>query len=204
MRHKRTNELDLITPIGSTFSTGRGLTKPLHSTRVKDTTRQGDPMGTLFTVGHSNHEPEQFIRLLQRHEIDLLIDVRSRPYSRYVPHFNKGSIGKVLLSNGVRYMYGGKFLGGMGGLSIDDSTFLEKMGKVTQLATQQNVAMMCSEGKPFECHRFYKLGAFVMRDTGELVHHINRDSSLTLQDEFEENVGEAALWHELGEACTAT
>jgi Protein of unknown function, DUF488 len=50
----------------------------------------------LFTIGHSNHSIETFITLLQQHEITVVADVRSHPYSRYVPHFNPNQLKSAL------------------------------------------------------------------------------------------------------------
>ena len=53
-------------------------------------------MTTIYTVGHSNHEIEDFLALLDRHGIQLLIDVRSSPYSRYVPQANRQALARTL------------------------------------------------------------------------------------------------------------
>lgn len=46
----------------------------------------------LYTIGHSNHSIETLIGLLKQHDIAALADVRSHPYSRYLPHFNQSSV----------------------------------------------------------------------------------------------------------------
>jgi hypothetical protein len=50
---------------------------------------EGNEPLTFYAVGHSNQSLESFLALLQRHGIQSLVDVRSAPYSRYVPHFNR-------------------------------------------------------------------------------------------------------------------
>jgi hypothetical protein len=45
----------------------------------------------IFTIGHSTYSYEHFLILLQQHQIEYLIDVRSAPYSRIAPQFNKNT-----------------------------------------------------------------------------------------------------------------
>jgi uncharacterized protein (DUF488 family) len=66
----------------------------------------------LYTIGHSNREPDEFIQHLQQHQVTILVDVRSRPVSRYVPHFNKDNLEVFLPKQGIDYRYAGQYLGG--------------------------------------------------------------------------------------------
>jgi hypothetical protein len=66
----------------------------------------------LFTIGHSNHPLERFLDLLRRHGIGAVADVRSRPYSRFVPHFSKERLQRNLVEEGIDYLYLGQELGG--------------------------------------------------------------------------------------------
>lgn len=66
----------------------------------------------LFTIGHSNHTEEKFLGLLREHDIDVLVDVRSQPLSRYNPQFNSNNLKRVLAAAGVRYIFMGDQLGG--------------------------------------------------------------------------------------------
>ena len=68
-------------------------------------------MKPLFTIGHSNHSPEKFLELLQLHGITALADVRSAPYSRYLPHFNQSALQSLLQNSDIRYVFLGKELG---------------------------------------------------------------------------------------------
>ena len=65
----------------------------------------------LFTVGHSNLSIDAFIALLQQHGITAVGDVRSHPYSRFLPHFNQSALKAALLSAGIRYVFLGQELG---------------------------------------------------------------------------------------------
>ena len=68
-------------------------------------------MQKLFTIGHSNHSFDEFLDLLQQREIEKIIDVRSAPYSRYSPQFNKSALEKSLKCRGIGYIFLGKELG---------------------------------------------------------------------------------------------
>jgi len=67
---------------------------------------------TLYTIGHSNLSAADFLAILKQHKITVLVDIRSAPYSRYVPHFNKAELETFLKSNGLDYRYAGEYLGG--------------------------------------------------------------------------------------------
>lgn len=66
----------------------------------------------LYTIGHSSHDLAAFFDLLHRHSIHVLVDVRSAPYSRWVPHFNKSALEASCKSNEIDYRYAGQPLGG--------------------------------------------------------------------------------------------
>jgi Protein of unknown function, DUF488 len=66
----------------------------------------------VFTIGHSNHPFVHFLDLLRRHDIGAVADVRSRPHSRFVPHFSKDRLERLLQEEGIGYLYFGAELGG--------------------------------------------------------------------------------------------
>ena len=68
---------------------------------------------SIYTIGHSNHSPEGFVELLKKYQIDVLVDVRSRPHSKQVPHFNKNTLKSLVIANGIKYLFLGKELGGI-------------------------------------------------------------------------------------------
>lgn len=67
---------------------------------------------TIFTIGHSNHDITDFINLLLANKIELVIDVRSAPYSKIYPHFNKNSLEVSLTKNSIEYLFLGDSVGG--------------------------------------------------------------------------------------------
>ena len=66
---------------------------------------------TIYTIGHSTHEIENWISLLKRHRIEAVADVRSVPYSRWQPQFNRESLIDSLKTHGIAYVFLGKELG---------------------------------------------------------------------------------------------
>ena len=69
-------------------------------------------MSSFFTLGHSNHSIETWLALVRRHEIEVVVDTRSSPYSKYVPQFDKELIQRSFEEAGVRYLFLGAELGG--------------------------------------------------------------------------------------------
>ena len=69
-------------------------------------------MSVIFTIGHSNNSVDSLLELLAKHNIQIVIDVRSAPYSRYVPCFNKKEIQTVLRENNLKYVFMGDSIGG--------------------------------------------------------------------------------------------
>ena len=70
------------------------------------------PRPPVFTIGHSNHAAEVFLRLLRQHRIEEVVDVRSSPHSRYNPQFNRRTLQATLADAGVGYVFMGGELGG--------------------------------------------------------------------------------------------
>ena len=69
-------------------------------------------MTSIYTIGHSNHTAEIFLSLLESAGIQMVVDVRTAPYSRYVPRFNKLEIERTLVRAGFKYLYLGDVIGG--------------------------------------------------------------------------------------------
>ena len=127
---------------------------------------------TLFTVGHSNHSIDSLLHLLTSHDIKHLVDVRSAPYSRRVPHFNKDIIAETLSGQGIVYTFMGRSLGGRpSDLRHFDQNGRANYRKMTEAqkfkvslkwlletAGDSSTAIMCSEKDPRNCHRTLLIG----------------------------------------------
>jgi uncharacterized protein (DUF488 family) len=146
-------------------------------------------MTTIYTIGHSNHQSEDFLTLLDRYGIELLIDVRSSPYSRYVPQANRESLARALEANGIAYRWMGDRLGGKPqGIVADydrlraSPPFEQGIADLLAQAAARPTAIMCSEGDHRHCHR-YKLITPALLDLGSRVLHIQPDGSVVDEEE---------------------
>ena len=145
---------------------------------------------TVYTVGHSNHEADAFVDLLGQHGIELVVDVRSTPYSRYVPQANRENLARTLESAGIAYRWMGGPLGGKPeGTSGDydelraSPAFRQGVDSLLDLAADSRTAIMCSEGDHRQCHR-HKLITPALLDHSARVLHIQREGNLV--DESQE------------------
>ena len=154
----------------------------------------------IYTIGYGSRSIEQFIEVLQQHEIAYLIDVRSAPYSRYKPEFSKEALEAKLQQHRIRYVFMGDTLGG----HPDDETCYDAKGQVdyekvkdtevyqrgierlqTAFAQQQCIALMCSEGKPEHCHRSKLIGASLTTQDLPVIHIDENDEQQTQDDVIE-------------------
>jgi uncharacterized protein (DUF488 family) len=153
----------------------------------------------LYSIGHSNHPLDAFLDLLRRHGIEVLVDVRSAPYSRYVPHFNPANLKTALKEAGFQYIYMGKELGGRpDGAEFYDADghvrydrlaesplFLAGLDRLISGAERYRVAMMCSEENPTDCHRRLLITR-VLAGRGLPVQHIRGDGRIETEAELAE------------------
>lgn len=140
---------------------------------------------TIYTIGHSNHSQEVFNTALIRNGITHLIDVRSSPYSRFAPHFNREHIRKVCQASSVFYTHAPQ-LGGLGNPTHATADLLIRLVKNVERNPSWKVCLMCSEGDPADCHRHYWLGQLLVRQRLCTVVHLHATKVLpaTLSGEF--------------------
>ena len=144
----------------------------------------------LYTIGHSNHEITAFAELLRRHGITALGDVRSYPYSRYVPQYSRDPLKAALADAGIAYVFLGKELGGrsnnpacyrQGKVQYEclaqESSFAEGIKRVMQGIERYRIALMCAEKDPLNCHRAL-LVARKLFEARVPISHIHADGSL--------------------------
>ena len=142
-------------------------------------------MSTLYSIGHGNKTFEEFEEELRSFNIQYLIDVRSKPYSKWNPSFNQDMLKYLLKESGFIYVYMGDTIGGMPSDSscytdghIDYAKVKEKeffKEGFTRLLTaaekELSVAIMCSESEPDKCHRSKLIGQELMK-YGISLNHI--------------------------------
>ncbi len=161
--------------------------------------RAAQARALLFTIGHSNHALELFLGLLRRHGIEAVADVRSRPYSRFVPHVSKPSLARLLGEAGIGYLFLGRELGGRPPSGdqtpvatdyvsrVRQPEFREGIGQLLAAAHEQRVVMLCRERDPLDCHRLHLICRYVKPLVGP-IHHILPDGALEVQDETEQRL----------------
>lgn len=144
----------------------------------------------IYTIGHSKHTLDEFAGLLMQHGVTALADVRSAPFSRFNPQFNKEALARELKARGIKYVFLGRELGARS----DDRTcyengrvqyerlartelFRQGIERVRRGADEHRIALMCAEKEPLECHRTL-LVARALDDQDVEVRHILADGRL--------------------------
>lgn len=135
----------------------------------------------LFTIGHSVHVLPDFFSLLRLHHIEVMADVRTKPFSRHVPQYNYHSIRAASIGAGLCYLYLGRELGGY---PPNPELFPSGLHRLLGGLARYRVAVVCAEEDPAHCHRHRLIGAAV-REAGIPVHHIRADSRLESWEEAE-------------------
>jgi uncharacterized protein (DUF488 family) len=138
---------------------------------------------SLFTIGHSNHTITDFINLLKSHEISVLCDVRSNPYSKYCPQFNRESLINELKKNKIKYVFLGKELGPR---SENSDHYINGIVQYNKLENNQKfknavdriirgiefyrIALMCAEKDPLYCHRMILICKNIREKEVDILH----------------------------------
>ena len=148
------------------------------------------PNNTVLTIGHSNHPLETFMDLLLQHRVTVLADVRSAPYSRFNPHFNREPLATALKARQIRYVYLGRELGGRsddpdcyedGRIRYErlaqTDRFHEGIERVMRGAVEHRIVLMCSEKEPVDCHRTLLVAQSIDK-RGMDIAHIHPDGRL--------------------------
>lgn len=139
---------------------------------------------TVYTIGHSNRTIEHFLETLISQGIEVLVDVRSSPYSRYATWFNRDPLKASLSAAGIKYLFLGDRIGGRperpefydneGYVLYDrlaaSPEFLEGVERLLRGAAEYRVVLMCSEEDPKECHRNLLIGRVLADRDVEVIH----------------------------------
>jgi uncharacterized protein (DUF488 family) len=149
----------------------------------------------IYTIGYGTRSLDNFIDLLKHNQIAFLIDVRSKPRSKFKPEFSKDPLEQRINLEGIKYVYMGDLLGGQPDLPsvyMEDGKidydklkekdfFLRGIHRLQDVWNQQlSVALMCSEGKPEMCHRSKLIGE-MLTELGIEVMHIDEKGELVSQ-----------------------
>lgn len=151
----------------------------------------------LLTIGHSNHPLEAFLDLLNRHQVTAVADVRSSPYSRMVPQFNREALAQALEAADIRYVFLGHELGARRSepecykddtarydLIASSPLFRRGLDRVKRGLDSFRIALMCAEKDPLTCHRSILVCRHLRGEVGP-IHHILEDGSVESHSEAE-------------------
>lgn len=154
----------------------------------------------VFTIGHSTHSYETFLSLLRTAEVTAIADVRSSPYSRHFPQFNRETLQDDLRLDGIAYVFLGDQLGGRpqgkkfysAGVAdyekmAKDERFCEGLERVVDGAKKYRIALLCSEGNPLDCHRCLLVGRELVK-RNLCVCHILPDGRIESQAEIDDKL----------------
>ncbi len=149
----------------------------------------------VLTIGHSTHALQAFVNLLQMHDVTAVADVRSKPYSRFNPQFNRECLAEALNVKGIQYVYLGNSLGGRsddpscyedGRIRYDrvarTNPFKDGLDRVVRGAAKYRIALMCAEKEPLDCHRTL-LVSQALEEQGVDVAHIHADGRMEPHDD---------------------
>jgi uncharacterized protein (DUF488 family) len=129
----------------------------------------------LWTVGTSTRSMKEFLHVLRAYQIEVIVDVRRFPTSRY-RHFKQERLKECLEQHGIEYQHvvrlGGYRKGGYRNY-MNSTEFEHGLVCVEELAASKRVAIMCAELLFSQCHRRFIADALTQR--GHTVVHIVDD-----------------------------
>lgn len=169
-------------------------------------------MTSIYTIGYGNRTTEVFLTLLKQYNIDVVVDVRSQPVSKYNLDFTKQRLSRILNRARIRYEFMGDLLGGR---PDDKGCFSYSAKRKTELldprkcetkdsyikgisrlkamrSPGRRIALMCSELEPERCHRGYVIGKTLEREDVDVVH-IDRDGAPKPQADIPDMIYQPAL-----------
>lgn len=167
---------------------------------------------TIYSIGHGRKTIEAFLNELKSFDIQYLLDIRSKPYSQWSPHFNQHTLEIEMKKHKIAYVFVGDSLGGL----PSDSSCYDRDGKVVYdlikekeffkeglerliIANEKkiNLAIMCSESKPEECHRTKLIGQEMLKKGISINHIVSKGrlkSQQTVMSELTKGMGTKNLF----------
>lgn len=164
----------------------------------------------VYSIGHSTHSIDTFVTLLKETRVAAIADVRSIPYSRWRPQFNRDTLRNSLAEHSIEYVFLGTELGGRGtaGSTRDEhgriqyrhiaesAAFREGLRRVHAGSERMRVALMCAESEPLDCHRGILISRLLVAQ-GTRVLHIHADGQLETHRDAEHRLLRLMGLHQL-------
>jgi len=152
-------------------------------------------MSAVYSIGHSSHPISKFLSLLKGYSIQVVIDSRSYPHSTYAPQYDWRELRKTLRDTHIKYLFLGKELGGRPEGSeyydsegrvlyyrlAESASFRAGIERVIVGASATQIAILCSEEDPTNCHRSLLIGAALAR-LGCAMKHIRADGTVQSEE----------------------
>ena len=170
---------------------------------------------TIYVIGHSTMPIERFLKILEAHSIEMLVDIRTIPRSRHNPQFNSDALRDSLAGAGIEYVHV-KELGGLRHSSknsvntgwrnlsfrgfadyMQPDEFEAGLDKLIRLGKSRRVAIMCAEGNPFRCHRSLVADALTIRGVQAVNIASQKSGRLHVLTSFAEVHGQKIRYIEL-------
>lgn len=139
---------------------------------------------SVLTIGHSNHPIERFLGLLRQHGVEVLVDARSKPFSRFSPQFSRKALGRAVTEASIRYLFMGDILGGRpearecygadGKVDYDlveaQEFYQRGIERLLDGIARFRVCILCAEEDPTRCHRRLLITRTLVRQGVDVVH----------------------------------
>jgi uncharacterized protein (DUF488 family) len=156
------------------------------------------PKLSVLTIGHSNHPIEKFLGLLREHGVEVLVDARSQPFSRFSPQFSRKALERTVTEASIRYLFMGDLLGGRpearecygadGKVDYDlveaQEFYQRGIERLLDGIARFRVCVMCAEEDPSRCHRRLLITRTLVR-RGVDVRHVRSTGPLETEAEIE-------------------
>ncbi len=130
----------------------------------------------IYSIGHSNRSISEFIRILKKYEMEVVVDVRCFPTSKW-EQFEKKNLKESLEDEGIKYVH----LSSLGGYRnggyrehMRSKEWKEGYESLKKIAREKKTAFMCAERYPFRCHR-RNIAMMIHGEGWEVVHILNDD-----------------------------
>lgn len=137
----------------------------------------------VYTIGCSTHAIDYFVQLLKKHDITAVVDIRSVPYSRLHPQFNREPLCLALKQAEIEYVYLGKELGARsedphcyenGKVKYEriaaTGLFRQGLSRIERGLQSHRIVLMCAEKDPIQCHRTILLARKLVEDGVRVIH----------------------------------
>ena len=178
-------------------------------------------MDCLFTIGYSWIDINEFPSILHKYNINVIVDVRSVPYSQRFPDFNRESLKNILKRNKINYIFMGKEFGARRNESdvyhdgvvdfsrvFQSKLFLEGVKRVEKgLKDGYTISFLCSEKDPLDCHRTIMISQYFSKIGLKICHIIQGSKLITqrdienelLQKHFKKEIGQRSLFDDVND-----